>query len=462
MSMRRRVLLPAAVVLVLAAGVSLVPADEPAAQTGTGHHPAPAHAAPPATPTTQTPPAGTPAGDTPVTFNNQIVRLFQQHCQVCHRPGEAAPFSLLTHRDASPWRQQILLATRERRMPPWKPVAGHGDFAGVRRLSDADIALIARWVESGAAEGDARDLPPAREFPSGWSLGAPDLVLKPEASFEVSASARDLYRCFTIPTSFKEDRWVSAAELVPGNRKIVHHILTYIETSGISETLDKADPGLGYTCFGGPGFIPTGGLGGWAPGAPPTVMPSGVGLLLPAGARVVIQVHYHNHGGSTESDRTSIGLHFARTPVDKRARSVAVLNRTFVIPAGAARHEVRASWTVPPMRDLHAIGIAPHMHLLGRQMKVTATSPDGTTRPLISIDDWDFNWQGLYSFAQPVPLPAGTRIDLDAIFDNSPGNPRNPNSPPQDVTWGEGTTDEMAIVFLRVTADGEHLGWRPQ
>jgi hypothetical protein len=400
-------------------------------------------------------------GENAVTFNKQIVRLFQQHCQVCHRPGEAAPFSLTTYRDAYPWRQQIVLATQSHKMPPWKPVVGHGDFTGVRRLSDPEIALIKRWVESGASEGDARDLPPAREFPNGWSAGTPDLILTPETVFDVPASASDLYRCFTIPTSFKEDRWVSASEVMPGNRKIVHHVLTFIDTSGVSESLDNADPGLGYTCFGGPGFVPQGGLGGWAPGARPAIMPDGVGLLLPAGARVVIQVHYHNHGVAT-TDRTAIGLHFARKPIDKRARSIPVLNQTFLIPAGAVRHEVRASYTLPPTWNLHAIGIAPHMHLLGREMRVTATYPDGTRRPLIYIDDWDFNWQGTYNYTVPVRLPGGTRIDVEAIFDNSSGNPRNPNSPPKDVTWGEATTDEMVIAFIRVIDDAEHLGWRPR
>ena len=402
-----------------------------------------------------------PAGENAVTFNNQIVRLFQQHCQVCHRPGEAAPFSLTTYPDAYPWRQQIVLATESRKMPPWKPVVGHGDFTGVRRLSDSEIALIKRWVENGASEGDPRDLPPAREFPSGWSAGKPDLVLTPEAVFDVPASTSDLYRCFTIPTSFKEDRWVSATEVMPGNRKIVHHVLTYIDTTGESEGLDRADPGLGYTCFGGPGFLPRGGLGGWAPGAPPAVLPERVGMLLPAGARVVIQVHDHNTGVTT-TDRTALGLYFARAPIDKRARSIPVLNRTFLIPAGAARHEVRASYTVPATWNLQAIGIAPHMHLLGREIKVTATYPDGTRRSMIYIDDWDFNWQGTYNYAVPVPLPGGTRIDIEAIYDNSTGNPRNPNSPPKDVTWGEATTDEMAIVFIRVIADAERLGWRPR
>jgi hypothetical protein len=190
-------------------------------------------------------------------------------------------------------------------------------------------------------------------------------------------------------------------------------------------------------------------------------MPDGAGMLLPKGARVVVQVHYHNRGRAAESDQTSIGLYFARRTVDKRVRTLPVLNRAFTIPAGAARHEVTASYTLPPTWNLHAIAVTPHMHLLGRDMKVTAVRPDGTAEPLIHIDAWDFHWQGTYTFARPVPLPGGTRIEVRAIFDNSAENSRNPNRPPKDVSWGEATTDEMCIAFLRVTVDSERLGHAP-
>jgi hypothetical protein len=326
--------------------------------------------------------------------------------------------------------------------------------------SATEIASIRDWVAAGAPEGDPNDLPPARQWPETWALGAPDVVLAPERSFEVPSSDRDLYHCFVIPTRFAEDRYLSAVEFAPGNRQIVHHVLTYLDTTGASAALDQADPGSGYTCFGGPGFAPTGGIGGWAPGARPEVDPDGVGVLLPAGARVVMQVHYHNRRPGAESDRTKIGLHFATKPVNKRARWIPVLTPTFLIPAEAPRHEVRAAYVIPLGRDLHAIGISPHMHLLGREMKVTATSPDGTVQPLIYIDDWDFHWQGIYTFARPVPLPAGTRIDVEAVYDNSSANRRNPSAPPRDVKWGEETTDEMCIAFVRVTVDAEQLGYR--
>jgi mono/diheme cytochrome c family protein len=399
--------------------------------------------------------------EAPVTFSNQIARLFQRHCVECHRPGDIAPFALTSYREAYRHREDILEQTQKRLMPPWKPVPGHGEFTDVRRLPDADVDLIARWVHAGAPEGDRRDLPPERRFEAGWRRGLPDVVLRVAAPFTVPPSRDDLYRCFVIPTSFPEDRYVTAVEVRPGERKVVHHVLTYLDTEGHAEPLDAANPGEGYPCFGGPGFRARGGLGGWAPGAPPQVMPERVGMLLPRGARVVVQVHYHNRGRDAVQDQTQVALYFARGPIDKRVRVIPVLDRTFVIPASARRHEVRASYTLQPTWNMHAIAVTPHMHLLGREMTVTATYPDGTTRSLIRIDDWDFHWQGGYTFKEPVPLPGGTRIDVVAIYDNSADNPRQPNRPPRDVTWGENTTDEMCIAFIRVTVDAERLGHLP-
>ena len=404
--------------------------------------------------------ATAPAVESP-TFSDEVVRVFQSRCQTCHRPGEHAPFSLLTYRDAYERRDDIREAVRDRVMPPWKPVPGFGDFLEPRRLSDEERATLLRWIETGAPEGDPAKLSPPRQFPTGWALGSPDHVLEMAESYTVPAHASDVYRCFVIPTNFPEDRWVTKAEYAPGDRKLVHHILSYVDTSLAAERLDRADPGPGYTCFGGPGFQPAGGLGGWAPGIQPRVLSDGVGMLLPKGANVVVQMHYNNESATSRSDRTRVGLHFAKGPIDKRQRSIPVLNRTFTIPPGERRYEVRASWTVPFGWDLHANSITPHMHLLGREMKVTATYPDGVVRPLIHIDDWDFNWQGSYTFATPIPLPRGTRIDMVAVFDNSAENTRQPSRPPRPVSWGEGTTDEMAIVFLGVTFDGEQIGWKP-
>jgi hypothetical protein len=397
----------------------------------------------------------------PPTFSEHVAPILQARCQTCHRTGEHAPFALLTYRDAYAKRDDIRDAVQGRVMPPWKPAPGFGEFRDVRRLTDEEQTTLVRWVEAGAPEGDRTKLPPPLVFPKGWALGPPDHVLEMAESYTVPGRASDVYRCFVIPTSFPEDRWVTKVEYAPSNRKLVHHILSYLDTNGAAERLDRADPGPGYTCFGGPRFASAGGLSGWAPGIQPRVLDDGIGMLLPKGAAVVLQMHYNNDGPESRTDRTRMALHFAKAPIDKRQRSIPILNRTFTIPVGERRHEVRASWTVPPGRDAHANTITPHMHLLGREMKVTATYPDGVVRPLIHIDDWDFHWQGTYTFAKPVPLPGGTRIDMVAVFDNSLENRRQPTRPPRPVSWGEGTTDEMAIVFVGVTFDAEQIGYRP-
>jgi hypothetical protein len=402
-----------------------------------------------------------PALESP-TFSDEVVRILQARCQTCHRPGEHAPFPLLTYRDAHDRKDDIRDAVTGRAMPPWKPVPGFGDFLAPRRLPDAEVATLVRWIEAGAPEGDRAKLPPPLRFPAGWRLGPPDHVLEMPEAFTVPARASDIYRCFLIPTSFPEDRWVTKVEFAPGDRKLVHHILSFIDTTSAAEELDRADPGPGYPCFGSPRFLPAGGLSGWAPGLEPRVMDAGVGMLLPKGATVVLQMHYNNDATESRVDRTRMALHFATGPIEQRQRGIAVVNRAFTIPPGERRYEVRGSFTVPAGRDMHANTIAPHMHLLGREMKVTATYPDGSVRPLIHIDDWDFNWQGNYTFARPIPLPAGTQIDMVAVFDNSAENPRQPTRPPRPVSWGDGTIDEMAIVFIGITVDRERIGWRPR
>lgn len=401
--------------------------------------------------------AGSPQGsEDEVTFSRQIARILQKNCQVCHLPGGIGPFSLRTYQDVYPLAQRIREVTEAGIMPPWKPVQGCSDFQGERRLSREEIATIAQWVEAGAPEGDPNELPPELELPKGWALGEPDLALAPEEEYIPEAAGGDIYRCFVMPTNLTEEKYVAGVEVHPGNQRIVHHVLLFIDPLGVSELLDLRDPGPGYTCFGGPGFLPAGGLGGWAPGNQPRLLPQEVGIFLPPHARVVMQVHYHPTG-EPEADKTSVGIYFARGQIKKRFRVLPLLNWDFVIPAGAERHEVRASFEIPWWINAHALSITPHMHLLGREMQVKALYPDGTERCLIYINDWDFEWQESYFYTQPVPLPGGTRLELIAYYDNSEKNPRNPNSPPIDVRWGEATTDEMCIAFIGFTLDAEDL-----
>jgi mono/diheme cytochrome c family protein len=389
--------------------------------------------------------------DGPVTFSNQIVRVFQRRCQECHRPGEVAPFSLLTYPDAYARRGDIREAVESRYMPPWKAVPGHGEFAHVRRLADDEIRLIGRWVEGGAPEGDPRDLPAARRFPAGWRLGTPSAVLGMAEPFTVPARTKDVYRCFVVPIRIPGDwRMIRASEVLPGNRKIVHHVQTFLDVTGRSVALDDAEPGPGYTCFGGARFDSAGGLGGWAPGLAPMEIPPGIAWGIPPGARLVMQVHYHNPGDTAEVDLTRIGIHFTWGPFDRRLSVVRPFAWNFAIPAGAARATVTAR--APVSEDFDAIAVHAHMHLLGRAMTVTAHLPDGTTRPLLRIDDWDFDWQLRYTYERPVRLPAGSRVDAECVYDNSAANLRNPSKPPRLVTSGFETTDEMCQATVLGTA----------
>jgi len=399
-------------------------------------------------------PPARPSKTATVTYTRDVAPILNKHCVSCHRPGEVGPFPLETYAQASGRAEQIKTYTARRIMPPWK-ADSRGEFANERRLTEREILTLAAWAKAGAPEGDPKDLPPRPRFTRGWTLGPPDAVFEMREPYTLGADGPDVYRCFVLPTDYTQDRWVTAMEVRPGNRAVVHHVIAYLDTRGRAERLDAADPGPGYTSSGGgPRFLPSGALGGWAPGLSPTPLPPGVGIRLPKGARIVLEVHYHK-SGKVEKDRTKIGLYFCDTPVDKQMRSIPILNFWFRIPPGAANHVVRASYTVPT--DLTALQVTPHMHLLGREMTLTATLPDGTQKRLVRVPDWDFNWQTTYVYKEPMKLPKGTRIDLVARYDNSEKNMRNPHRPPRAVGWGEQTTDEMCIAFVSVTVDSEQL-----
>ncbi len=396
------------------------------------------------------------------TFSKEVVRIFQKSCQTCHHPGDIAPFSLMTYKEARPWAASIREQVIIKKMPPWKPVAGCGDFRDARGLSQEEINTIVAWVDGGSPEGNTADLPVALEFPDGWSLGAPDMVFTPETEYTPPTKG-DTYRCFTIPAKdLRGDRWISALAVKPGNPKIVHHVIAYGDPDGKSIALDEKDPGLGYSCFGGPGFpinsndIANGGyplIGGWAPGSRGYLAPEGTGIGIKNNSRVVIQVHYHPTG-EKETDRTQVGIYFSKTPVSRQLMALPLVNTSFAIPAGAKNYEVTASFTVPPLLSAKIWAITPHMHLLGKKIKVDMTNA-GSSAPncLISIDNWDFNWQGTYLYKNAVPLASGARLQLSTIYDNSADNPLNPNTPPKIVRWGEETTDEMSLAFIGFTLD---------
>jgi hypothetical protein len=387
--------------------------------------------------------------DDEVTYTKHVAPILFKHCASCHRPGEIGPFPLLTYADASKRAKFLKEITSDGRMPPWKAAPQDHAFRDERRLTDEEKRTIARWADGGSKEGDAKDLPAPPKFPEGWQLGTPDVVLKMAKPFTVPATGRDVYRCFVIPIPTDADRTVAAVEFRPGNPKVVHHAIFYTDALGQGR---KKDPdGSGYASYGGPGILPTGGLGAWAPGATPRFFPDGMGLYLRKGSDLVLQVHYHP-SGKEEPDQSQVGVYFTKKPAEKVVTGIAIASRTLNIPAGAKEHRVSAQSEPLPV-DANAVAVAPHMHMIGRKMKVTAALPEGGSLQLIDVQDWDFNWQGAYQFEKSVRLPKGTVIKVEAVYDNSKDNPQNPSDPPKPVRWGEQTTDEMCLLGVQVVAD---------
>jgi hypothetical protein len=384
------------------------------------------------------------------TYARDVAPIIQTHCADCHRPGMAAPFPLLTFSDVGRRARQVALVTEMRLMPPWKPEHGFGDFRDRRGLSPREIQILQEWAAAGAPEGNPADLPPPRKFAPGWQLGKPDLVLQMPEPFDVPADGPDIYQYFVIPTHLAEDRLVAAIEFRPGNPQVVHHASLYYDVTGAARQLDEQDPGPGYRRFGGPGFVPTGSLGGWALGVTPRRLPDHMGRPLQRRSDIVMQVHYHPTG-KPEQDQSRLGIYFAPRTAHKLVAELAVANMDLKIPPGDRSFHHRASYELPVNTEI--LSASPHMHLLGRRIQAVAHLPDGRTVPLIRIRNWEFNWQDAYHYKEPIRLPAGTRIEVDILYDNSASNPHNPHSPPIAVGWGEESTDEMGICFFDVTTD---------
>ena len=391
-----------------------------------------------------------PAAPDAPTFTKDIAPILFQNCTTCHRPGEVAPFALTNYKEAKKHARQIADVTSDKIMPPWKPEAGHGDFLGERRLPEPQIRLIDQWAKAGAPEGDPAALPPLPKFTEGWMLGEPDLVVKIPEAYTLRAEGRDVFRCFVVPLNLDEDKYVTAVDFKPGNPKIVHHALLYLDATGTARSLDAKDAEPGYPGAGGPGFLPTGSLGGWSPGYTPRHLPEGVGRLVRKGSDLVIQEHLHP-SGKQEVEQSSIGLYFSKKPTDKLTNAFPKVSRPLDIPPGEKNYVIDDTFDVPV--DVTLVGIIPHAHLLCKEIKVDANFADGSTRPLIWIKDWDWGWQDQYWYRESVRIPRGTKISLHYVYDNSADNARNPSTPPKRVRWGEQTTDEMAITFFQIVTD---------
>jgi mono/diheme cytochrome c family protein len=381
-----------------------------------------------------------------VTFSRDLAPVLFEHCAPCHRPGGSASFSLLTFADARPRARQLAAVTAARAMPPWLPEPGHGEFAGDRRLSDLQIALFRQWVDSGMAEGAPGDLPPIPTWPSEWQLGPPDLVLTSPA-YTLRASGPDMFRNFVIHAPTEALRFVRAWEFRPGNR-VVHHATLQIDPGGASRRFDDQDAEAGYEGLIAPSArTPDGFFLDWAPGHRPQVSPDGIRWPLPPSSDLVLMLHLRP-SGREETVQASVALYFSDTPPARTPVMLRLTRQDFDIPAGAAQVTISDSYTLPV--DLDVYTVQPHAHYLAREMHGIARLPDGTTRPLIYIKRWDFDWQDVFRYAAPIALPAGTRLAMEFTYDNSSGNRRNPSVPPARVTYGQQTSDEMAEMWFQV------------
>ena len=390
----------------------------------------------------------------PVTFNKQIAPIVYNNCSSCHRPGEAAPFSLLSYQDVAKRGKLIASVTKSQYMPPWKAEKTSFSFRDERRLKSGEIELIEQWVKDGMPEGEAADAPPPPKFASGWKLGEPDMVLELPAAYHVPPDGADIYRNIAMPLGLTEDKWLTAIDMKPTARAVVHHVLYFADPTGKTHERKEGDqPGFSGMV---PGTAPVG-LGGWAVGAQPHMQPEGLALKLPKGADFIIQYHFHPDG-KPETEKATIGLYFAKEAPKRTLATIALppafsLFSGLDIPAGEKDYVLKDSFTLPV--DFDAVSVGAHAHYIATRMKMTATLPSGEVFTLLSIKDWDFAWQDRYYFDHFVALPKGTRIDSEVHWNNTTDNPRNPSNPPIRVTWGEQSKDEMGAVGLQGVAHEE-------
>lgn len=398
----------------------------------------------------------------PTTWYKDIQPLVQDHCQQCHRAGDIAPFALLTYDDMTAYSDDIHVNVGNKTMPPWKPRPGYASFRNNFGLTDAQRKMLLDWIDNGMLLGDpadARAVTPPADSPR--QLGEPDLKLT--APNYTPSRAADTYRCFSLDPALAKDTYINAAQILPGDAQEVHHVILYLDQYGDSAKLDGADGNPGYTCFGGPdvrGFLDnsfnfTGFIGAWVPGMRIQRLDTGIGTLIPAGSKIVMQVHYHP-GGRPDQDQTQAGLYFAdASTIQHQLLTLPVVNTKFKIPANNDNYIVKASIPVPAFLSGKAVLIMPHMHLLGQSMQVWVDNSDNTQTPMVAIDQWDFNWQNSYTFTDPVSVAGGATIRLTSVYNNSDSNPKNPNNPIVSVGWGEGTNDEMCLAFVGFILDNE-------
>ena len=395
------------------------------------------------------------------TFSKDVAPILQKHCQECHRPGEIGPMPLLSYAEARPWAKSIKEAVVSRRMPPWHADSHVGKFSNDRSLTQAEINTLVGWVDGGVPQGNAQDAPPAREFTDGWQIGKPDLVLDTGVDFQVPAQGTIEYTHFVVPTGFTEDKWIKEIEVRPGNKAVVHHVVLYARPKG-SQFMADAKPGVPYVPANA-GRAPQQrppqsdranlyGINGGAYEMAAVYVPGGIAYhtlpgqarLIPAGADLIFEIHY-TANGKDGVDRSKVGMIFAKEPPKERVVNAFLMNQTLRIPPGEGNHRVDGKVTL--QQDTALQSLFPHMHLRGKAFEYTATFPNGETRTLLKVPQYNFNWQLTYYLDQPLALPAGTQLTATAYYDNSANNKYNPD-PAKEVYWGDQSWEEMLAGFV--------------
>ncbi len=378
------------------------------------------------------------------TFSKDVAPVFYKNCVSCHRPGEIAPMSLLTYKDARPWAKTIREKVAAKEMPPWYADPSHGKWTNDRRLAAKDIQTILGWIDAGAPEGNPKDLPPAPAFQTGWQIGKPDMVFQMPTEYSVPAEGIVAYQNFVVPTNFTEDRYIQAMEARAGELSVVHHIVIYVRdpNAPVKRGNPKNGPDLG-----------AGLLGALSPGQTPFLAQPGKAKLIKAGSNIVFQMHYTPNGKAVK-DRSMVGFIFSKEPVDQVVTTTGAFQLRFAIPPGAENHEVQSTYEFD--EDAHIVSFSPHMHLRGKDFEYRVTYPDGRKEVLLSVPHYNFAWQVYYYPEQPLAMPKGSKIECIAHFDNSARNKRNPD-PTREVRFGEQTWDEMMNGFFDYTLDAQHL-----
>jgi mono/diheme cytochrome c family protein len=425
------------------------------------------------------------------TFTRDIAPIFYANCTSCHRPGEIAPMSLMTFKDARPWAKAIATKVADGTMPPWHADPKHGTFVGARRLSDVQKSAIAKWVTAGAPEGNAADLPAAPVYKDGWNI-EPDVVLSMQEDYPIPAAGEVPYQYLEVPANFAEDRYISGWEFRPGDPRAVHHMLLYLKAPKevVDAQMKRQQQAMLNRMFGpkpaanaaprpvqpfefaccveipagqsggrplppeqrrelGPNYRPrplgmAQGMGGFSPGGSIRHFPEGTGMRIPAGYSLVFQMHYTTYGQPT-TDRSKIGLKFTKTPPKTVLNTLALINASLSIPPGVPDYTIDNMMTFN--RETVVYSLIPHTHVRGTGWHYEAIYPDGRKEVVLSVPKYDFNWQHEYVFTEPLRMPAGSKLYAKAWYDNSTRNKSNPD-PTKTVTWGDQTWEEMMYTSI--------------